>query len=443
MKKENLKIQQILSLAIENHKKNNFELAESLYNKILKIDANQFQTLFLLGSLYLQTKNFTDAIKLLEKAIKIKPNHADSYHNLGFASIELGEFQKAILLLNKTIEINPKHVDAYYNIANAYKQLRNFDDAKANFKEAIKLKPDNAKAYNNLGNVLKESGKTKEAIVSYKKAIQIQPNHAKAYHNLGNTFKQLGEIKNAAASYEKSFKYLPSNLEALDALSTLKEEILDIKLKKKINEIMKNKNITKKDIAYGNFLLSKFALKERNFEQEFDYLIKGHSHYFEYKRKIFEKGIDYWLNQLPNINALMEMGKIIKKNNDEIKPIFIVGIPRCGSTLIEKILASGSKEIPIGEETAILNFLVGEEITKKLKSNFDIKYMERVIIDSYKQKGLIKQNHDNVFTDKTLDNFFFIGLIKEIFPSAKIINCRRKPIASIMSILKKSFPQKA
>ena len=87
MKKENLKIQQILSLAIENHKKNNFELAESLYNKILKIDANQFQTLFLLGSLYLQTKNFTDAIKLLEKAIKIKPNHADSYHNLGFASI--------------------------------------------------------------------------------------------------------------------------------------------------------------------------------------------------------------------------------------------------------------------------------------------------------------------------------------------------------------------
>ena len=442
MNKKNLKIQQILSLAIENHKKNNLELAESLYNRILKIDSNQFQANYLLGSLYLQTKNFNKAIKLLNNAIQIQPDHADSYHNLGFAFIELGEFKKAIQLLNKVIKINPDHIDVYYNLGNAFKQLRDFNNAEIYYKKAIKLKPSNAKAYNNLGNVLKESGKIKESIFFYQKAIQIQPNHAKAYHNLGNTFKQLGEIEKAVRSYEKVFQYQPSNLEALDTLSRLKKENLDLNLKNKINEIMKNKNLPKKDIAYGNFLLSKYELQKQNFEKEFNYLLKGHSYYFESKKKIFERGIEYWLNRLPNLNELMKMGQSkenLEKNNYKIKPIFIIGIPRCGSTLIEKIIASGSKKIPIGEETAILSFFVGEEINKKNYFNLDVNSIEKKIVEKYMQKGLIKKEDDYVFTDKTLDNFFFIGLIKEIFPYAKVINCQRNIVSSIMSILKNNL----
>ena len=442
MNKKVLEINQIFSLATENHKKNNFDLAESLYKKILKKDSNHFQTIFLLGTLFSQKKNYEEAKAMLSKAIQLQPNHADSLHNLGSALIECGEPENAIKLLNKAIQININHADAYYNLGNAFKQLRNFVRAEENYKLAIKVQPNNSKAYNNLGNVQKELGLLKEAINSYNKAIQIQPNHARAYHNLGNTFKQLGDFEKAKSSYQKSFQYQPFNFETLEALSNLDNEILDLNLKKQIKNVMKIEKITKNNSAYGNFLLAKYELKQKNFENEFNYLIKGHSDYYDFKKKIYEKGVDYWLNQLPAIEQLMNMGKAKKdheKNKYNVRPSFIVGVPRCGSTLIEKVIASGQKKIFIGEETAIISSIVGDEIIKKQADTLDIKNLGARIVNEYKQKKLILEKNNGYFTDKSLHNFFFIGLIKEIFPLAKIINCKRSAISSIISILKNNL----
>ena len=442
MNKKVLEINQIFSLAIENHKKNNFDLAESLYKKILKIDHNHFQTTFLLGTLLSQKKNYEEAKVMLGKAIQIQPNHADSLHNLGSVFIECGEPKNAIKLLNKVIEININHADAYYNLGNAYKQLRNFSKAEENYKLAIKVLPNNPKAYNNLANVQKELGFLKEAINSYNKAIQIQPNHARAYHNLGNAFKQLGDFEKAKNSYQKSFQFQPSNLETLEALSNLDHEILDLNIKKKIKSMMKIEKISKNNSAYGNFLLAKYELQQKNFENEFNFLIKGHSDYYDFKKKIYDKGVEYWLNQLPEIEQLMNIGqtqKGYKKNKYNIRPIFIVGVPRCGSTLIEKIIASGQRKISIGEETAIISTVVGDEIIKRPTDTLDIQSLNTRIVGEYKQKKLIFEDNNSNFTDKSLDNFFFIGFIKEIFPLAKIINCKRSAISSIISILKNNL----
>ena len=109
MKKKNSQAKQILAMAYENHKKGNFKLAESLYKKIIKIESNNFETVFLLGTLLLQKKNFDDAIPLLEKAVSIHPQHANSFQNLGFAYIELGEFETAKDLFIQAINIEPNH----------------------------------------------------------------------------------------------------------------------------------------------------------------------------------------------------------------------------------------------------------------------------------------------------------------------------------------------
>ena len=440
MDNKNLEIKQILSLAIENHQKKNFKLAEDLYKKILTKDSNHFQSLFLLGTLFAQIKDYNKSITLLNKAVEIQPYHADSYHNLGSALSELGEFNKSIEILKKVIQIDPKHPDAYYNLGNAYKQIRDFPKAKKHYEKAIQLQPKNTRALNNLGNVLKELGDLKDAIKTYKKVIQIQPNHARSYHNLGNAFKQLGEFEKAKDSYYQAFNYQPSNLETLDTLSVLDEKILDLNLKGKINEVMSSKNLTQKDIAYGNFLLAKYELQQKNFDGEFEYLLKGHSHYFDFRKKIFQIGVKYWLNDLPKIKELVNYGQsIVKKNESKFRPIFIVGVPRCGSTLIEKIIASGPQNVSIGEETSIISLLVGEEITKKGIFKPDIENFKKKVIEKYEEKKLIKKENNYIFTDKTLDNFFFIGLIKEIFPLAKIINCKRSSLSSIVSILKNNL----
>ena len=95
MNKKNLTTKETFDLAVQNHQKNNFKVAEDLYKKVLKTNPNDFESIFLLGSLSIQTKNFNKALQLLNKAILIQPNHADAHNNLGNVLKELKEHQKA------------------------------------------------------------------------------------------------------------------------------------------------------------------------------------------------------------------------------------------------------------------------------------------------------------------------------------------------------------
>ena len=127
--------------------------------------------------------------------------------------------------------------------------------AKNCYQQAIHIQPNYVKAHNNLGNIMKELGEFEKARNSYQKVIEIQPNHANAYYNLGLLFKLSGEFKKTISFYQMAVKYEPKNLIVLYELSNLKKEILNTNLKNKINEIIKRGNSTKKNIAYGNFLL--------------------------------------------------------------------------------------------------------------------------------------------------------------------------------------------
>ena len=148
-------------------------------------------------------------------------------------------------------------------------------------------------------------------------------------------------------------------------LSSLDEEILHPNLKNKIYEIIEKNNSTKKNIAYGNFLLSRYELKAKKYKNEFDHLLKGHQYFFESENKKFEKEVEYFFNLFSKRKELITLNRHNKKDNNVIKPIFIIGVPRCGSTLIEKIIASGSQYITIGEETGIIHAVVKNLINQK------------------------------------------------------------------------------
>ena len=359
------------SLAFKNHKKNNLQVAEKLYKKILKINPEQFNSIFYLGTLLLQTKRFNLAKPLLEKAIQIEPNYS--------------------------------HV------------------------------------HNNLGNVLSELGEHQKAIGSYEKAIQIQPNYAEAHNNLGMILQKLGEHQKAMSFYQMAVKYEPKNLVYLYHLSRLDGKILHSNLKNKIYKIIEKNNSTKENISYGNFLLSRYDLKAKKYKNEFDHLLKGHQYFFESENKKFEKEVEYFFNLFSKRKELITLNRHNKKDNNVIKPIFIIGVPRCGSTLIEKIIASGSQYIPIGEETGIIHAFVKNLIIHKQSLNSDMDQFQTKIVEICKQKGLVQEESNYMFTDKSLENFFYIDIIKEIFPQAKVINCRRNAISSIMSTLKNNL----
>ena len=125
-----------------------------------------------------------------------------------------------------------------------------------------------------------------------------------------------------------------------------------------------------------------------------------------------------------------------------MKPIFIIGVPRCGSTLVEKIITSGKEKIPMGEETAVLENFINKKILENQSLDLgEDKLLRDELFNIYKNKGLISEKYNYVFTDKSLNNFFYINLIKSVFPSSKIIHCKRDYLSSIMSIFQNNLTE--
>jgi len=478
MNKNEQTLKSIFLKAVENYKKKDFKNAEIFCYKILSIDPNHFDSLSMLATISAINRNFNNAKELLQKAVKIEPKNITAIHNLGTAYKELGKLDDAINYYEKVLEIDPRHTNANFNLGLIFYKLKElktsksylkkaveiqsnygiaffslgvvhtdlkeFDDAISCYQKAIEINPNLVGAHNNLGLVFRALNDFENAISCYQKTIKIQPNHARAHHNLAQAYKELGEFEKAIKSHQTIIKYEPENLTNYYFLSELKKDILDISLREKIEKIIKNVKCTKINMAYGNYLLAKYERKSKNYEKELNYLVKGHINFFNSDKKKFDLAVKYCFDDVIQITEKAKFEKLGSKNESSIKPIFIIGVPRCGSTLVEKIIGSGKNYIPLGEETSVLENFINKKILDKQSLNLgNINEIRDELNNIYKQRGLIAKKYDYIFTDKSLNNFFYLELIKDIYPNAKIINCKRNVLSSIMSIFQNNLTELA
>ena len=476
MKKNKLSLRETFVEALKNYKKKNFVAGENLCNKILSIDPNHFDSLVLLSNITAINSNFIKAKELLtkaneiepnnlsvlnnlgtahkatgntkvaitfyEKVIKINPDSVNAQFNLGVLFYEQKELEKAKNFFKKTTEIQPNYALAFSNLGNVQAELKEYENAISNYQKAIEINPNLVGAHNNLGLVYRNLNDYENAISSYKKAIKIKPEHAGAHHNLALALRELGKFDLAIQSHEMAIKYEPQNSIHYFYLNQLKKNVLNLNLKKKLEEIIKNKKYPINNIAYANYLLSLYEKKKKNYEKELNFLIKGHQFYFDSKKIKFDLGVKYCFDDVIQISKGVKASISSDKNTSEIKPIFIIGVPRSGSTLVEKIIGSGLKFVPMGEETAVLENYINSKILQK--RSLDLGQAEDIrdeITNIYKQKGLILKKYDYRFTDKSLNNFFYLNLIKDVYPNAKVINCRRDTLSSIMSIFQNNITE--
>ncbi len=478
MKKNSLTLRETFEVALKNYKEKNFSNTEAICKKILSIDSNHFDSLILFANICAINRNYIKAKELLnraneiqpnnltilnnlgtackelgeseesmnfyEKVIKINPNHANAQYNLGVVFYKLREFKKAKNFFKKTVEIQPNYALAFMSLANTHTELKEYENAISNYQKAIKFNPKLVSAHNNLGVVFRTLNDYPNAINCYETAIKIKADYAGAHHNLALALKELGKFDKAIASHEMAIKHEPEKLINYFYLSELKKDILNSDLKNKIEKIIKNNNQTISNNAYGNFLLSKYEKKTNNYEKELNYLIKGHHLFFNSKKEKFNLGVKYCFEDTLQISKEAKIEKTNKKNDSEIKPIFIIGVPRCGSTLIEKIIGSGTNFVPMGEETTVMENFINSKILEKQSLNLgDVTNIRNELSGIYKDKGLIFKKYDCRFTDKSLNNFFYLELIKDIYPNAKIINCKRDVLSSVMSIFQNNITELA
>jgi len=207
---KDLTVKEAFGLAVKNHQEGKIDIAQKLYNQVLKIDPNYAKAHNNLGIIFKGLGENQKEKECYEKAIEIDPNYADAHNNLGIILQELGEKQKAKECYEKAIEIDPNYADAHNNLGVIFEKLEDYNKAKSYYKKATEIDPNSANAHNNLGAILQELGEKQKAKECYEKAIEIDPNYANSYYNLGTIFQDLGEKQKAKSCYEKVIELNPN-----------------------------------------------------------------------------------------------------------------------------------------------------------------------------------------------------------------------------------------
>jgi len=391
-----------------------------------------------------KTKDFKKAELFCKQLLNLYPQYIWLYNFLGIVLTEQNKINEAIIYYEKGLKIDPKYSMIYNNLGSAYQLQKKYSKAESNFKKSIELDDKLPEHHNNLGNFYRVINKDKKAINSYKNAIKIKSNFFPSHYNLGITYKNLGNLNKAKWHLNESIKFNFELYPAHRALSEITKYKSDNQHLKLLNKIYENKISTnKKELIYA---LGKAYEDIKNFTKSFNF--------YNEANKLHRKTIDYnkdietnEFRKIKEIFTVKLLKKFDKSGNKNYKIIFILGMPRSGTTLTEQIISSHPNVFAGGE----LNYIPAliekyfKDGNKKISfdkiNSFDInsfKNLRTEYIENF-QKHLIKEKH---ITDKLPINFKWIGLIKLIFPDSKIIHCTRNSKDVCTSIFKNYFVSK-
>ena len=372
------------------------------------------------------------------RALALKPNYAKARNNLGNTLQELGRLDEAEASYMQALALKPDYAEAYCNLGNALQELGRLDEAEARYLQALALEPAHANTHSNLGNTLQELGRLEEAVASYTQAIVIKPNFAEAYNNLGNTLQELGRFKEAEASFMQAIALQPDYTEAHRHLTLIRKSEFKDDNYFEMRKIYLDANTSEEQLCQINFALAKVCDDLGDFEQAFTHYKEGNA--------LRKKSLGYDVLRETELFKKLECSyqKIEKNALDSknlassVTPIFIVGMPRSGTTLVEQIISSHKQVTGAGELKFVSKFGTqlatgAAEIDQDSLFNFRKNYLNK----------LETLSEGNRFVcDKMPQNFQFIGLIAAAFPEAKIIHVKRDPAAVCWANYKQYFPSK-
>ena len=315
-------------------------------------------------------------------------------------------------------------------------------DANKNFEKIIKTQPDFYFAYNNMGNVLKDLCKLDEAKIYYQKCIKINPNYIEAYIGLGKIFLDLNKLDKSAAVFKQALKLKPENGELHRRLSQVVKYEQTSSHVKDMEKIISSGNATHNQQMHLSFALGKAYEDMKSYDKAFLHWKKGNF----LKRKEIKYSTKYQARLVKIVkenftNDLFE--KFKNYGNRDNTLIFIVGMPRSGTTLVQQIISSHPKVFGVGESNQFSNkinecFFKENGFFKENLYNFDPINFNKIGEEYIKNIRQLSADTKHILV-KDLLNFTWLGFIKLIFPNAKIVHCVRNPMDTCVSLFKNYF----
>jgi tetratricopeptide (TPR) repeat protein len=464
------------------HNLKRFEQALASYDQALKLRPDFDEALTNRGNTLQELKRFEQALASYDRALKLRPEHTKALSNRGLTLHELKRFEEALASYDRALAMQPDFAEALNNRGLTLHQLKRFEDALANYDHALRVRPDHAEMLSNRGNTLKELKRFEEALASYDRALKVRPDYAEALFNRGNTLKELKRFEEALASYDRALKLRPDYAEAhnnrgvalmqLGHLSEARAAFEQaIELAPRATKYRRNLGDITRFVAGGTHLTALEKLAENSATLSVDDRIELHFALAKAYEDLgqYAKAFSQWLDgnalkrrqitydeaatlgQLDHVRTMFT-SELIRRwqnvGNPSAVPVFIVGMARSGSSLVEQILVShpqvfGGGELnyfdsivqviqtaPGGGLATFPELVSG--MTGKDYCNLGTRYLaelERLAPTALR------------ITDKMPMNFMFAGLIHLALPNATIIHTIRDPVDTCLSCFSKLFTE--
>ena len=385
-----------------------FHQADQLCRQFLQKQKHDAEGMLLLAEIGIALKVYSEAEFLLESCLTLYPDHTAAGIEYLKLLAKMGQFKKAKECADKLLNAHPKHPIVLGAKASALVGLGELEQAISIYHSLLENTPEQAGLHLLLGHAYKASGELDKAVKAYQQAYQCKADFGDAYWSLANT---------------KTYTFDESELTAMTQQLT--------------------QDISADDKVHLNFALGKAYEDRAAYKKSFAYYSKGNAlkqEQTQYQPAVFEQQVEN--HKRVFTPSLFE--RLANNGATDPDPIFIVGLPRAGSTLLEQILASHSQVDGTMELHNVLSLaarLKGQhnkypEILEELNPEYLARFGKQYIEDTRVYRGKAP-----LFIDKMPNNFLHIGLIKLILPNAKIIDARREPMACCFSGFKQLFAE--
>jgi tetratricopeptide (TPR) repeat protein len=422
-----------------------FEDALNSYDRVLRANPDSAEALASRGATLHEMKRFEEALINHDRALAVRPDFVEALNNRGLTLQELKRFAEALESYDRALAMRPDHVEALNNRGLVLHDLKRFAEALESYDRALKFRSDFAAALSNRGATLQELGRFDEAVASYRRALAARPDFAEAHNSLGVALMQVGRLSEAREALEKAVELAPSRGKFRRDLGDIKRFGAGDPDLTALERLARNTAaLPISDQVETHFALAKAYEDVGLYTEAFVEWLKGNA----LKRKQITYDEASTLGMLNDVRTLFT-SKLIRKwqavGHPSSVPIFILGMPRSGSTLVEQILASHPQVFGGGElkhfhgATQRIRMKFGSSATFPAfvsdmtdKDYYDL--AQRYLADTERLSPAALR-----ITDKLPMNFIFAGLIHMALPNAAIIHTVRDPLDTCLSCFAKLF----
>jgi tetratricopeptide (TPR) repeat protein len=419
-----------------------------------------------LGNALGQSGRLDDALASYQRALALSPEFAEAHNNLGYVLRGLGRLDDAVSSYRRALQIRPGYAEAHHNLGDALQRLGRLEQAVASYQRALAHSPDFAEAHNNLGNAQCSLGLLDDALASYRCALQLKPNFAAAHANLGISLRLGGETAAAEASCRRALAIDPNFAASIATLAEISadhgrfaeaEQLFQraIAIEPETAEawvgISRLRTMTPDDAAWVaqaqriaarplppqkevqlRYAIGKYFDDTQQFEQAFESYRRANNLTRHYRSAYDRQQMTQAVDSIIRCYDRDWLRRACIDGDASVRPVFVVGMARSGTTLAEQILASHRSVAGAGElmywNSAAAGFKPAAQAgaVGALARSY-LRLLERLSADALR------------VVDKMPGNFLHLGLIHAALPCAHIIHMRRNPIDTCLSIYFQHF----